>query len=52
MEAVSKLVTEKDIPHWSRHLLLSFDGQPPVGVIYLRHKADPRRAQEFLDAVE
>jgi hypothetical protein len=50
MEAVSKLFRENDIPHWSRHLIISSDGGAPMGVIYLRQTADPRRAQEILDA--
>lgn len=51
LDAVSNLFTEKDIPHWKNHLIISFDGRPPVGSIQLSRKADPRRAQEVLDAV-
>jgi hypothetical protein len=50
MDAVSKLFQENDIPHWRQHLIISFDGGPPMGVIHLRKKADLHRAQEILDA--
>jgi hypothetical protein len=49
-EAVSRLFTEHSIAHWIAHLILSFDGKPPVGKIHLERKSDFGRAQELLDS--
>lgn len=50
LDAVSKLFDEHGVPHWQAHMLMSFDGGPQMGMIHLRQKADPDRAQEILDS--
>ena len=49
VEEVSALLRANQIPHWVSHLVLSVDGNPPVGYIYLRRGTDPDKVQALLD---
>jgi hypothetical protein len=51
VERIHKLFEENNVPHWVENLILSVDGGPRMVVIHLSRKADPRRAQELLDAI-
>ncbi len=51
LDQVRELLGGNDILYWVDHIAISVDGRPPVAVINLSKKADPRRVQALLDGV-
>jgi len=49
LEKVSALLKANQIPHWVGHQVISVDGKPFEGIIYLRRGTDPDKVQALLD---
>jgi hypothetical protein len=50
LDKVHKLLEDNGIGHWVDHHVISVDGGPFMGVIYLRRRSDPQQVQAILDA--
>jgi hypothetical protein len=49
LDKVSAFLRDNQVAHWVGHNIISVDGKPPMGIIYLRRGTDPEKVQALLD---
>lgn len=50
LEAVERVLKEHAIRYWVDRHQYSFNGRPPVTMLYINQKTDPNHVQALLDA--